>query len=925
MGEDRLAQSGTTRFSWKAWTQIVAFAVLLLFACVLAPTRADAAVSGQQESWSPEWGEGEGELHNPLQMAANPADGSVFIGDLSMSPNNGQYRIQKFSSSGDPLGATAWLPVEPNGVTGIAINPAAEGGKGQLYVIYTSGLEFFEFGFGYVAEKVIVYSMEPAPGTKELTKITEHSLPALGSGALLSPREIVADPHTGELVAVGENELGQIALQRINAETGAFVSRYTETGTKLGGPQYENERSDASPALAIDQAGQTYVMGNEESNQPQSTTRLYTLGSEFASASLVEVPGFAAASAAEEWPSNPDFKTRIGSAWPSRFGKGSQIAVSTGAAGGDTVYFKTQNGLVEESVPGVFYLRGYSVRDEATSVVYGGGTVANQCAVQTRFASLAPGKDGTLVALDEGQNVEVEGEFPTYEPNVVRFGPNAGTACPAPAAKLELSRTSVPAGGTVTLDSSGSELNGKTLEETVWKIEGPGGSIVEKSIDAPATSITEQFATEGTYTIREKIKTSALEGIGTTLSAEPQVLQVTAGGGATEFQLAVTKTGTGTGTVTSNPAGINCGTICTAELEEGTVTLTASADAGSEFKGWKGADATAEGCDATGATLTCEVELAAAKTIEAEFALESTGTTEFPLTVTKSGTGTGTVTSNPAGINCGTTCSAEFPEGTEVELTATAAAGSKFTGWSGACTGTGACKVPVTAAATVGAAFALEATPPPAEFALTVTKIGNGTVLCNGGACAEKYPQGTELTLAAAAGSGSTFAGWSGACAGTGACKVTITGPTAVTAKFDPVTTPGNGGGGNNNGGGGANSNNPGGGGNSGGGGNTGNNGSGGSPVPGAVKMSGTTATLSVTVPGAGTVAVSGKGLVGAKVKAKGAGPVKVKLALTSAEKKQLAKKGKVTIKVTVTFTPTSGKAATATKTVTFKAAKKKK
>lgn len=53
------------------------------------------------------------------------------------------------------------------------------------------------------------------------------------------------------------------------------------------------------------------------------------------------------------------------------------------------------------------------------------------------------------------------------------------------------------------------------------------------------------------------------------------------------------------------------------------------------------------------------------------------------LTVTKTGAGTGTVTSQPAGINCGTDCSQGYPGGTLVNLSAVAAAGSTFVGWTG--------------------------------------------------------------------------------------------------------------------------------------------------------------------------------------------------------------------------------------------------
>ena len=71
-------------------------------------------------------------------------------------------------------------------------------------------------------------------------------------------------------------------------------------------------------------------------------------------------------------------------------------------------------------------------------------------------------------------------------------------------------------------------------------------------------------------------------------------------------------------------------------------------------------------------------------TINAVFEIDT-----YTLSVTKSGTGYGTVSSNPSGINCGSTCSGSFSSGTLVTLTATADAGSAFSGWSGDCSGCG--------------------------------------------------------------------------------------------------------------------------------------------------------------------------------------------------------------------------------------------
>lgn len=57
------------------------------------------------------------------------------------------------------------------------------------------------------------------------------------------------------------------------------------------------------------------------------------------------------------------------------------------------------------------------------------------------------------------------------------------------------------------------------------------------------------------------------------------------------------------------------------------------------------------------------------------------------MSVNVTGNGTGTITSNPIGIDCPGKCVGEYPDGTFVTLTAVSAVNSKFTGWSGACTG----------------------------------------------------------------------------------------------------------------------------------------------------------------------------------------------------------------------------------------------
>ena len=250
---------------------------------------------------------------------------------------------------------------------------------------------------------------------------------------------------------------------------------------------------------------------------------------------------------------------------------------------------------------------------------------------------------------------------------------------------------------------------------------------------------------------------------------------------APTFSITVTPAGSGTGTVTSSPGAINCGATCTDTFaQNAVVTLTASPTAGSVFAGWS-----LGSCPGTG---TCVVTVSAAVSVTATF------NAQFVLTVLK--VGAGTVTSNVGGINCGATCaSTPINSGTLVTLTAAPAAGSVFAGWSGGgCSGTGTCVVTLTAATTVTATFN-------AAFPLNVTKSGNaasaGTVTSDvggincGATCSASYTSGTVVTLTATPGpSTDPFGGWGGACSGTGACVVTVTAATGVTATFTDTVPP---------------------------------------------------------------------------------------------------------------------------------------
>jgi predicted outer membrane repeat protein len=162
----------------------------------------------------------------------------------------------------------------------------------------------------------------------------------------------------------------------------------------------------------------------------------------------------------------------------------------------------------------------------------------------------------------------------------------------------------------------------------------------------------------------------------------------------------------------------------------------------------------------------------------------------YNLTVNKAGGGDGTV-SGP-GIDCGAGCSQDYPEASQITLTANPGAAAIFSGWSGACNGHGDCTVTMSAARQVTASFEPI---PPGSHVLTVSLEGDGAGTVSGpgincfdgpGAdCIEIYAGGTQVNLTASPGPNASFAGWSGACnSGSGICSLTMNQPRSVTAAF---------------------------------------------------------------------------------------------------------------------------------------------
>ncbi|NJO18474.1 MAG: choice-of-anchor D domain-containing protein [Thioploca sp.] len=161
------------------------------------------------------------------------------------------------------------------------------------------------------------------------------------------------------------------------------------------------------------------------------------------------------------------------------------------------------------------------------------------------------------------------------------------------------------------------------------------------------------------------------------------------------------------------------------------------------------------------------------------------------LTVSKSGTGNGTLSSLPAGIHCGVNCQASFNAATLVMLTAQAATGSKFVGFSGNedCSDG---NLTLNADKTCNAIFELLPTTPVVNnlvFSLKV--IGNGRVTSTpvgincSRTCKATFASGTRINLTAKPDNGFKFAGFSGSACTEG--HLTLNMPTQCEVAFVPV------------------------------------------------------------------------------------------------------------------------------------------
>src|SRR2546426_1580328 len=176
------------------------------------------------------------------------------------------------------------------------------------------------------------------------------------------------------------------------------------------------------------------------------------------------------------------------------------------------------------------------------------------------------------------------------------------------------------------------------------------------------------------------------------------VLGVASAGGRSLATATVAVDVIGKGNVTSAPSGIKCGngkkTCYVTFTSGGTVTLTPTAAGGWAFDSWSG-DCTGSGACSLDASVDADYQ------VTANFVSTGPATTQSTLSVTYDATNgdgdvTGPESTTPgSAIDCGSTgvgtkCTWTVLTGSTLTVFETPATGRVFSGWGGACSGTGA-------------------------------------------------------------------------------------------------------------------------------------------------------------------------------------------------------------------------------------------
>lgn len=482
--------------------------VLSAVAVAAAAPAAHADAFGQLGAAWGTVGTGASELYRASELGVDSTDDSVYLVDQNQAGD--AYRLRKLTSSGQvkasvSIARTAGAGQSLGFLKGVAVDPA----RNRVYLLQNRyGLDPTLGGL-VGAEKILVFSTDDSTGTLHApADVPTGVVPVpdpTGANAIVAPQSFAVDPASHDLViaSLTRTTPRRAVVQRIAAD-GTPGTRFVDTANLM-------PTTRAAAGLAVGLDGTVYIHASGNGGFYRLPASLATLehldwtGTVSASISPTSVAGL------EGW--RPTAQASPDTSSGGAFGYGPQLSISPD---GDRLYWVEIQTAYDATVGGSMIVRGFSIADRATKVVYGDGTMS--CRITAPGSPVAAGKDGKVFVLDRGDIMNAAP--PTFGQKLLTFGPG-GTGCPAPVASFKVGPTgddvvTVEKGSTVTFDASGSDLHGATPTKLNWDLDGSGAFATEVTGSPAALTTTLVAKKVGTFKIGLKMKVS-----GSTLGDPP--------------------------------------------------------------------------------------------------------------------------------------------------------------------------------------------------------------------------------------------------------------------------------------------------------------------------------------------------------------------------------------------------------------------
>ena len=166
----------------------------------------------------------------------------------------------------------------------------------RLYILEGGKTGANEAGGTTTARQIRILSTIPKEGKLVSPGEGPTTLPLpKGTEVLVEPHAIAVDPVTHEVEVMAENKSGtkHTILQRVTS-SGTIAGKFTDTGNKLRVP------NESAASMAIGPTGTTYFVYGRPDKPGVGHTKGFEVPENLSE--IKEIPGFAAALAAEEWP-----------------------------------------------------------------------------------------------------------------------------------------------------------------------------------------------------------------------------------------------------------------------------------------------------------------------------------------------------------------------------------------------------------------------------------------------------------------------------------------------------------------------------------------------------------------------------------------------------------------------------------------------